>query len=313
MKHLSSASLIVALLIAWACQRRRSERPAGRSRNAAAAAVAPILTTPDAVDTHSYAKPLEARVSHVALDLASTSIAKRIGGTATLDIDRKPDARQIVLDDKGLEIQRSPTPPASRSQFKSAPVDKNLGAPLVDRASARHEADRHQLQVRARCRARLLWLTPEQTAGKKHPFMFSQGESIENRTWIPTQDSPGIRQSWEARISVPAADRGDVARRDPTQPIDPGRRAHLHFPHGPQRRALHDRDCGRRPGLQAARPAHRRVDRAGDARRGRARACRYRENGRRGGEALRPLSLGPLRRARPAAILSVRRHGKSRR
>ena len=30
--------------------------------------------------------------------------AKRVGGTATLDIDRKPDAKEIILDDKGLEI-----------------------------------------------------------------------------------------------------------------------------------------------------------------------------------------------------------------
>ena len=45
-----------------------------------------------------------------------------------------------------------------------------------------------------------------------------------------------------------------------------------------------------------------------DARRRRAR--RHRENGRGGREALRPLSLGPLRRARAAAVLPVRRHGE---
>ncbi|MDB5436117.1 MAG: aminopeptidase [Phenylobacterium sp.] len=47
------------------------------------------------------------------------------------------------------------------------------------------------------------WLPPALTAGKHKPYLYSQGEPTNNRSWIPTQDSPGIRQTWTARIVVP--------------------------------------------------------------------------------------------------------------
>ncbi|HEY6089140.1 MAG TPA: M1 family metallopeptidase, partial [Gemmatimonadaceae bacterium] len=52
--------------------------------------------------------------------------------------------------------------------------------------------------------AAVQWLSPEQTAGKRLPFLFTQGEAILTRTWVPTQDSPGIRQEYDATIRVPA-------------------------------------------------------------------------------------------------------------
>ncbi|MFL6767068.1 MAG: M1 family metallopeptidase [Sphingomicrobium sp.] len=163
--------------------------------------VAPILDAPDAVDVHSHAKPLEARVTHLALDLDVDFDARRIGGTATLDIDAKPDATEIILDDKGLEISAITDQAGNPLPYKVGTMDENLGAPLTIRIG-----DKRKIIIRYKSAPEagaLQWLTPEQTAGKKHPFLLSQGESIENRTWIPTQDSPGIRQSWEARISVP--------------------------------------------------------------------------------------------------------------
>src|SRR5437867_4309760 len=93
---------LVALLLVAACD--KAAPPPPRPQGAQAAEIAPVLATPDARESASFARPLEARVTHVALDLTIDFEARRLGGTAALDIRRRPDAKAIVLDDKGLEI-----------------------------------------------------------------------------------------------------------------------------------------------------------------------------------------------------------------
>ena len=46
------------------------------------------------------------------------------------------------------------------------------------------------------------WLEPEQTAGKKYPYMYSQGESILNRELFPTQDTPDVKTPYSVSITV---------------------------------------------------------------------------------------------------------------
>ena len=200
--HPTARLALFGLLLLAAC---RPGAPQGgpTEHRSAEAAIAPILTTPDAVDTHSFAKPLEARVTHIALDLTVDFDTKRVGGTAALDIERKPDAKEIVLDDAGLEIGGVTDASKHPLPFKIGAKDPNLGTPLT--IGLKPDTRRIIVTYKSAPDAgALLWLTPQQTAGKKLPFLFSQGESIENRSWIPTQDSPGIRQTWEAAVHVPA-------------------------------------------------------------------------------------------------------------
>ncbi|MDP8916226.1 MAG: M1 family metallopeptidase [Pseudomonadota bacterium] len=171
----------------------------------AAASVAPVAAAQPIQlprDVHSFARPEIARVTHVDLDLRTDFLGKRITGTAALDVQTAPGAREIVLDTRDLTI-RQVTDGAGR------PLVFNLG----QGAGVRGRPLTVQLPENTRRiivhyatapgAAALQWLSPEQTAGKRHPYLFSQGQAILTRSWIPTQDSPGIRQTYSARVVVP--------------------------------------------------------------------------------------------------------------
>jgi aminopeptidase N len=195
--------LPLALLASLAACSPAADKGAGNPQEAPSGErqVAAILDSPDARDSQSYARPLEARVTHVALDLKADFAARRIAGTATLDVQAKPDAKAIVLDSKGLEVKAVTGEGGKPLRFALGKADPNLGAPLTVELNGSKQI--RIAYVSAPDAEALQWLTAEQTAGKKHPFLFSQGQAILNRSWIPTQDSPGIRQTWEARIVVP--------------------------------------------------------------------------------------------------------------
>ncbi len=213
-----SRAIIAAMLLVTGCsagQGGKEGEPSARGK------VAPILATPDARDIHSFARPLEARVTHVDLNLGVDFRTRRIGGTATLDIDRRPNAREIVLDDRGLEIQSIVDAAGEPLEYKVGAADPNLGAPLAIalRPDTRRIAIRYLSAPEA---GALQWLTPEQTAGKKRPYLFSQGQAIQTRTWIPTQDSPGIRQTWAATVRVPAGLTAVMSAPRSAEPITQG-------------------------------------------------------------------------------------------
>lgn len=165
--------------------------------------VSPILTTDDAKDPYSYAQPEIARVTHVALDLDLNFENNNVGGTAALDILAADGADTIILDTMGLDISSVTDEIGNALPYELGAAQESLGAPLtVTIGDSRQIIISYKSGDGARA---LQWLVPEQTAGGKHPYLLSQGQPTLNRTWIPTQDSPGIRQTWEAKITAPKA------------------------------------------------------------------------------------------------------------
>uniref|UniRef100_A0A8C5KZ14 Aminopeptidase B n=1 Tax=Jaculus jaculus TaxID=51337 RepID=A0A8C5KZ14_JACJA len=47
------------------------------------------------------------------------------------------------------------------------------------------------------------WLTPEQTAGKKKPFVYTQGQAVLNRAFFPCFDTPAVKYKYSALVEVP--------------------------------------------------------------------------------------------------------------
>ncbi len=151
-------------------------------------------------DPHSHARPEEAVVKHLDLDIVVDMAAHRIRGTATYALQRT-GGNSVVFDTDGLDI-------AAVSLTDGSPLKYTLGdSSFMGRALTVElpaDADNVRIAYSTKEGARALqWLNPAQTADKTRPFLFTQGQAILTRTWIPVQDSPGIRFTYNARVKVP--------------------------------------------------------------------------------------------------------------
>ncbi|HEX5121935.1 MAG TPA: M1 family metallopeptidase [Rhodanobacteraceae bacterium] len=158
-------------------------------------------------DPHSYAETGKVVVSAVALDLSVDFDKRELAGTAELALDWKDTAaRTLVLDTRDLSIEGVDAIDASgaarAARFSLARRDPILGSALEIALDA--PAPRVRVRYRTSPDASgLQWMTPAQTAGKQQPFMFSQSESIHARSWVPLQDTPSVRFTYTAHLTVP--------------------------------------------------------------------------------------------------------------
>jgi len=150
-------------------------------------------------DPHSFADLSQGRIRHIAFDLTVDFDRHQIRGTARYRLDR-PARGALDLDTRGLTVHAA-TGPGGPIRFSFGDDDAILGQRL------RLEADglaEFVLEFTTSEQAvALQWLTPAQTAGGRHPYLFTQCQPHHARTIFPCQDSPSVRFTFDAALRVP--------------------------------------------------------------------------------------------------------------
>ena len=119
---------------------------------------------------------------------------------------QEPDCRELVLDTRGLIIESVLAGGAAAAHSLDA-ARGSLGCALrVALPAGLGLGDQAEVCVHfatspdsTACQ----FLEPAQTAGGRHPFLFTQCQAIHARSLVPLQDTPGAKITWTASVAVP--------------------------------------------------------------------------------------------------------------
>ena len=153
-------------------------------------------------DPHSYFDDAQPRARRWRLRLSADFERRVLSGEVEL-VFETPAAGPLDLDTKGLTIR------GAACAGKPVPFELGSEEPILGRRlrlmlpeGSESVTVAYETSPEA---AGLQWLSPAQTLGKRHPFLFSQCQAIHARSVVPCQDSPACRVTYEAALEAPAA------------------------------------------------------------------------------------------------------------
>ncbi|KPK29052.1 MAG: aminopeptidase [Desulfobacterales bacterium SG8_35_2] len=166
------------------------------------AAIDTLFQTEIVEDPHSFSNPENIIVTHIDLDLEINFEIKQISGRASLSIINKNGSSRLFLDMMNLNIEKvTLDSPEEETSFRAGRKVNDLGEPLIINLLPNTKTVHVYYSTNPDASA-LQWLDPVQTAGGRQPFLFTQSQAILARSWIPCQDSPGVRFTYTARIKT---------------------------------------------------------------------------------------------------------------
>lgn len=178
-------------------------------------------------DEHSYAQPDKVRIRDLALNLHVDFDTRTLRGAADYALDwQDRKSRQLVLDTRDLSIDKVLGRRADglwrRLDFKLDAPDPVFGSALRIKMRRQYEVVRVRYRT-SQSASGLQWLEPAMTAGGKQPFLFSQSQAIHARSWVPLQDTPGVRYTYSAVVHTPPNLVALMSADNPVSPVRNGR------------------------------------------------------------------------------------------
>ena len=191
---ISTCILIMGLLVISSCNSNSDSSNEDQSD----ARTKAILNMKRATDYHSYSKPEEAVVTNLEWDAKVDFETRIINATANYSIKTSEDAKRILFDIRELDIL-SVRVDGSDTSFEIGEEQEFIGSPLSIPISPSSKSVSITYNTQPGADA-FLWVEGSENS---NPFLFTQSQAILARTWIPCQDSPGVRFTYSATVEVP--------------------------------------------------------------------------------------------------------------
>lgn len=151
-------------------------------------------------DPYSFADLSQGHIKHIDFEILVDFEKRSLGIKADYQL-RDPVTGTFYLDTRDLEIERVYSGD-QELEWALGAEDDPLGQCLQLQDLEGIQA--FTIEVRTSPTAKALqWMTPQQTLGGAYPFLYSQCQSISARSLFPCQDTPSVRITYAASVTVP--------------------------------------------------------------------------------------------------------------
>jgi len=159
-------------------------------------------------DPASFANLDNVKITSFHLDLSVNFKEKTLKGHIDVKAKALKESTSLVLDTRDLTISKVEDLKGNKIEHSMDKPHPVFGSKLeVKFGEAVKEGETKDIRIyysTSPQSSAIQWLPPANTAGKKHPYLFTQCQAIHARSMFPCQDSPGVKSTYTATIAVPS-------------------------------------------------------------------------------------------------------------